>query len=215
MTSIYSDADFLSVYKQKQKIWGVFLGATIACVTFCVAWLIYYISLPYNDPMQTLPKVCVYSASVLYVILIFPFMAIKYSRVRRYYKALSVFSEGLKGEEKNYFYCFEGKTLQKENIDVTSCIFETWSKKKQEWLEREVYSDAEKPLPDFSSGDYVQYIVQSNFIIQYRILERGVYKFEEIKEEEEYEEEDQLGEEVETEEIADFDEETKEQEEQV
>ena len=54
-------------------------------------------------------------------------------------------------------------------------------------MEREAYFDCEKPLPEFGSGDYVQYIVQSNFIVQYRILERGVYKFEEVSEEDDSE----------------------------
>ena len=90
------------------------------------------------------------------------------------------FSSGLKNVEKNYFYCFEEHNLQKDNIDVTYVVFETWNKKKQEWMEREAYFDTEKALPDFGSGDYVQYIVQSNFIVQYRVLERGVLKFEEV-----------------------------------
>ena len=59
MTSVYCDADFLAVYKQRKKIIGVFLGITFAYLAFCVAWLIYFISLPYDDPMQALPKACV------------------------------------------------------------------------------------------------------------------------------------------------------------
>lgn len=191
MTSVYNDADLMSVYKQKCKIANVFLGVTLAYATFCIAWLVYYISLPYKDPMQVLPKAMVFVASALYVAFSFPFMGVKYSRVRRYYKALVNFSEGLKNEEKNYFYCFEEHNLQKDNIDVTYCVFETWSKKKKEWMEREVYFDTEKPLPDFGSGDFVQYVTQSNFIVQYRVLERGVFKFEEVDEEEPFEEETQ------------------------
>ena len=135
--------------------------------------------------MQILPKMMVYVISVIYIVVLFPLMGIKYSRVRRYYKALSNFSIGMKNVEKNYFYCFEEHNLQKDNIDVNYCIFETWNKKKHEWMDREAYFDCEKPLPDFGSGDYVQYIVQSNFIIQYRILERGVYKFVDAQELEE------------------------------
>ena len=37
----------------------------------------------YRPSMQTLPKVCVYVASALYVIFVFPFMGIKYHRIRR------------------------------------------------------------------------------------------------------------------------------------
>ncbi len=198
MVSVYNDGDYLSAYKQKQKIWWVFIGVTCAYLAFCIAWLVYYISLPYKDSMQALPKWSVYIATGLYVIFIFPFMAIKFSRVRRYFKMLSYVSLGLKNEEKNYFYCFEEKALQKDNIDVVACVFETWSKKKSEWLEREAYFDPEMPLPPFESGDFVHYIVQSNFVIQYDIIEKKALEFEEV-EEEYYEEESETEDKEETE----------------
>ena len=55
-------------------------------------------------------------------------------------------------------------------------------------MEREAYFDPEKPLPEFESGDYVHYIVQSNFIVQYEILQKKALEFEEVEEDEEYEE---------------------------
>ena len=75
--------------------------------------------------------------------------------------------------------------MTKDNIDVSACVFETWSKKKQEWLEREVYFDSEKPLPDFGEGDLVRYITQSNFIVQYEIVQKHALEFEEEYEDEE------------------------------
>ncbi len=195
MTSVYTDADYLAVYKQKQRVFGVFMGVTFAYLVFCLAWLLYYMSLPYSDSMQTLPKACIYAASVLYVVFAFPYLSIKYSRVRRYYKMMGFVSQGIKVEEKNYFYRFQEKKLQKENIDVVSCFFETWNKKKQEWMEREIYFDAEKPLPAFESGDLVRYVAQSNFIIQYEVLEHRAYEFsEEYDDEDEEYEEDETGE---------------------
>ena len=161
------------------------MGISFAYLAFCVAWLIYYISLPYEDPMQALPKTLVFVATAGYIAFLFPFLAIKFSRSNRYYKMLGYVCEGIKTEEVNYFYRFQEKTLQKENIDVISCIFGTWNKKKQEWMEREVYFDAEKPLPDFGEGDYIRYVAQSNFIVQYEILERHALEFEEYDEEDE------------------------------
>lgn len=190
MTSVYNDAHYLGVYKQKQKIWWTFIAVTLVYAIFCVSWWIYYMSLPYEDPMQALPMTCVYVATALYVVFSFPFLGIKFSRVRRYFKMLSYVSEGLKMEEKNYFYCFDEKSLQKDNIDVIACVFETWNKKKSEWMERETYFDPEMPLPQFESGDYVRYVSQSNFVIQYEILERRALEFEEV-DDEEYEEETQ------------------------
>ena len=96
MTTIYNDGDFNKIRTQKQRAFQVFLGVTAAYLAFCIGWLIYYVSLPYADPMQTLPKVCVYVASALYVIFVFPFMGIKYHRIRRYYKMIYYLSEGLK-----------------------------------------------------------------------------------------------------------------------
>lgn len=190
MISVYNDADLLSAYRQKRKIFYVFLSVTLAYVAFCVAWLIYHISLPYASPRAGLPKALVYVASVLYVVFIFPFMAIKYSRVRKYDRMLTYVSEGLKMEEKNYFYTFREKSLQKDNIDVVGCVFETWSKKKGEWMEREAYFDPEKPMPPFESGDYVRYVTQSNFIVQYEILQKQALEFEEETDEETDEDEE-------------------------
>ena len=103
-------------------------------------------------------------------------------------------------EEANYFYTFRTKNLQKDHIDVISCAFETWNKKKQEWLEREVYFDVEKPNPEIESGDYVRYISQSNFLIQYEIVEKHAYEFSEYEEVDEDEEEEETVEETENEE---------------
>ena len=195
MKSVYTDADYLSVYKQKQKVFSVFLIITAVYLAFCIFWEIYHIGLPYADPKAPLPQAMVYTATVLYVAFIFPFMAIKFSRVRKYYRMLSYVSEGLKMEECNYFYTFRTKTLQKDNIDVVGCAFETWNKKKNEWMEREAYFDPEKPLPPFESGDLVRYITQSNFIVQYEIVEKHALEFEEYEEDDEddedYEEENE------------------------
>lgn len=144
MTTIYNDGDFNKIRTQKQRAFQVFLGVTAAYLAFCIGWLIYYVSLPYADPMQTLPKVCVYVASALYVIFVFPFMGIKYHRIRRYYKMIYYLSEGLKNAEENYFVGFERKELQKDYVDVISCVFKTWNRKKSEWMEREAYLDSEK-----------------------------------------------------------------------
>ncbi len=182
MTSVYKDADYLATYKQKKRIFAIFMAVTIVYVGICVGFWIYHMSLPYKSASSKPIKWTVYLASVAYVVFAFPFMGIKYGRVRKYYKMMTYVSLGLKNEEKNHFYCFDRPTLQKDNIDVISCVFETWNKKKQEWMEREVYFDPEMPRPPFESGDFVRYVVQSNFVIQYEILQKKALEFEEVDE---------------------------------
>lgn len=180
--TIYKDADFLAAVTQRKRVFGVFLTVTLVYLAFCIGWLIYYIGLPYNDPMQALPKWMVWIASALYMVFTFPFMGIKYHRINRYYKLLYTMSEGIKSEEKCYFAFFAEKDLQKESVDVVSCVFKTWNKKKQEWMEREVYFDVEKEWPDLEQGDFVRYVVQSNFLIRYEVLQRQALTAEELGE---------------------------------
>ncbi len=184
MISVYNDADLLAVYKQRKRVLLVFWIITLAYLALCIGCLAYHISLPYKHPNLKYPKWCAWVASPLYVCFIFPYMGIKFSRVNRYYKMLRDISLGLKNEERNYFYTFDKLSLQKNNIDVMACVFETWNKKKKEWMEREVYFDPEKPLPDFKSGDFVRYVCQSNFIVQYEVLQRGAIEFEEVEDNE-------------------------------
>ena len=193
--SVYNDADYLSALKQKRKIFTVFLSITLFYAAFCIAWWIYFLSLPYASPKGVLPKLLVYVATAIYVVFLFPFMGIKYKRISRYCKMLYFVGEGIKAEEKYYFYQFREKTLQKDNIDVISAVFAYWDAKTQEWREREVYCDAEKPLPQIESGDYVRYLTQSNFIVQYEVLVKRAYDFfEEYEEDEEDEAGGTLGE---------------------
>lgn len=197
MIKVYTDQDFNAVYEQKRKVFWVFMGVTVAYLVLVIACLVYHTSLPYGDALDNVPKAIVYVATALYVIFAFPFMAIKYHRLRKYYKMLYYVSEGIKNDEQNYFVGFEKCDLQKDNVDVISCIFLTYNKKKQEWMKREAYLDVEKPLPKFERGDLVRYITQSNFIIQYDILQKKAVEIEELSGEYEPYEDYEYGEEAE------------------
>ena len=155
----------------------------------CIAMVIYHTTLPYASKEDIIPKLIAFFATGVYFILMIPYMSIKFGRIRRYCKMLFYASEGIKMEESNYFYVYREQNLQKDHVDVIGCVFETWSKKRQEWLEREVYLDIEKTRPDFESGDYVRYVSQGNFLLQYEIIEKHAYEFSEYEEDEEYEEE--------------------------
>ena len=182
--TVYNDADFLAVITQRKKILSVFYVITVLYAAFCIGWWIYFMGLPYNHPMQALPKWLVRFASVAYVLFLFPFMGIKFHRVNRYYKLMYTISEGIKNEETCYFAFFAEKDLQKEKVDVISCVFKTWNKKKQEWMEREVYFDVEKDWPDLEQGDLVRYVTQSNFLIRYDVLQRQALTAAELDEDE-------------------------------
>ena len=185
MISVYTDADYLAAYKQRKRILAGFWLMTGIYLAICIGMVIYHTTLPYADKEDVIPKLIAFLATGVYFILMIPYMSIKFGRSRRYCKMLYYASEGIKMDESNYFYTFRTISLQKDHVDVVGCVFETWSKKRQEWLEREVYFDKEKPVPDFGSGDYVRYVSQGNFLLQYEILEKHAYEFSEYEEDEE------------------------------
>ena len=174
MVSVYSDADYQAALTQKKKIWTVFWIITAVYLAFCIGWLIYYTTLPVYPKEDTiLPQAMVYGGTAAYIIFTFPYVGIKLSRVRKYCKVMGFSSLGIKTVEENYFMGFYKKQLQKDSVDVISCVFRTWNNKRRDWMEREVYFDNEQEWPELERGDYVRYVVQSNFIIQYEVLRVG------------------------------------------
>ena len=60
METIYQDQDLLAVCKQRSRLATIFSVVTAVYLVFCVAWVIYFSTLPYEDPRQDLPRVLVY-----------------------------------------------------------------------------------------------------------------------------------------------------------
>ena len=174
MVKVYSDADYLSALKQKKRIWTIFWSVTIFYALFCIAWLLYYTTLPVHpEADRVLPQAMVYVASAIYIIFICPFAGIKLARVRKYCKMMSFISLGKKNVEESYFMGFYKKRLQKDSVDVISCIFRVWNKRRKDWSEREAYIDNEQDWPELERGDYVRFVTQSNFVIEYEVLREG------------------------------------------
>ena len=181
MQRVFTDDDFNAIVDQKKRVLLVFRIVLAAYLALAVSSLVYYMSLPYKDGMQKLPKTTMFVATALFVVFLFLYMGIKYHRVKKYYKMMYYLSEGLKNVEENYFVGFELNDLQKDSVDAISCVFKTWSYKKKEWMRREAYWDVEKRLPLFKEGDMVRYVVQSNFIVAYEVTE-SAEKTEEAEE---------------------------------
>ena len=179
MQRVYTDEDFNDAADQRKSVARVFWIVLAVYIALAAASLIYYTSLPYKDKMQSLPKAVMFISTAFFVVFLFLYMGIKYHRINKYYKMVYYLSEGLKNVEENYFVGFELNDLQKDSVDAISCVFRTWSYKKKEWMRREAYWDVEKRLPPFEKGDLVKYVVQSNFIVAYEIVEKGEAQSEE------------------------------------
>lgn len=169
MTVVFNDDDLINAFKQKQRIWFTYVGVLVFFALVCVACILYYISLPYEDPMQPLPIWIACAASCVFVIFSYLFLGIKYHRARKYYRIVSYLSVGLKQVNNSRFLRYEEPEL-KDGVDFYVLIMSEWSKKKSEYMDRKIYCDKEKPRPEFKSGDIVCYLTQGNVVVEYEIV---------------------------------------------
>ncbi len=168
MNVIYNDGDLLASYTQKQKIYRLYLAIAILYGLICVSCLIYYISLPFEDPMQAVPKWIVWVLSCIFIIFTYIYMGIKFHRARRYYKLISYFSVGMKQVNNSIFLRYEEPEL-KDGVDFYVLTMSEWSSKKSEYMDRKIYCDKEKPRPEFERGDIVCYLTQGNLLLEYEV----------------------------------------------
>ncbi len=169
MTIVYSDNDLVASYKQKKKLFYIYLAVAAVYLALCIACLVYYVNTPFNSPAQTAPKWIVWVSSCVFVIFSFIFLPIKYQRVRKYYKLIAYLSIGLKTVNRSIFLRYEEPEL-KDNVDYYVLIMSEWNNKKLEYMDRKIYVDKEKTLPEFKSGDIVSYLTQGNVIIGYEVV---------------------------------------------
>ena len=169
MNEIFNDDDLINAFKQKQRIWYAYFGVLAVFVALCIACIVYYVSLPYEDPMQPIPIWIVCVASCLFVIFSYIFLGIKFQRARKYYKIISYISVGLKQVNESKFLRYEEPEL-KDSVDYYVLIMSEWSKKKSEYMDRKIYCDKEKPRPEFQGGDIVRYLTQGNIMVEYEVV---------------------------------------------
>ena len=129
MTIVYDDKDLVSAYKQKKKIWYIYLAVAVVYVALCVTCLVLYIGTPFEAPEQNIYKWTVWVASCLFVIFSFVYLTIKYQRIRKYYKLVSYLSVGLKSVNNSIFLRYESPEI-KDSVDYYVLVVSEWSKKK-------------------------------------------------------------------------------------
>lgn len=169
MTVIFEDNDLLAAYKQKRKIFWFYMCILAIFLAICITCLVIFMGLPYKDSMQAIPKWIIWICSVLFVVFSFPYLGIKYHRVRKYYKLISYLSVGLKQVNESRFLRYEEAEL-KDGVDLYVLIFSEWNAKKAEYMDRKIFCDKEKPLPEFKGGDVVRYLTQGNLMVAYEII---------------------------------------------
>ena len=185
MTEIYQEQDYTTAYAQKKRIFAVFYAALGVYLAAALGLLVWYLFLPHKSPVIIWLKVGEGVIAGLYVVFLFIFCGIKMKRSRKYCKMLNFTKTGIMENNRGEFLRFEDEVQVKDGVDFYCMVLSEWYAKKEEYYERKVLIDMEKPHPDLTAGDAVDYVTQGNILLRYEIAGHSERRDEEDKEQEE------------------------------
>ena len=172
MTELYQGDELQKERVAKKKIfriWLILLGFVLAVDIACI---IVHALLPYKSPLAIYPKIVAMGLSCLFGVLSYPFLAVKYRRIRSYVKMLGFLFIGLKEGSVGEFIGFNDTVEVKESVDFYTMTTYEYNESKQEYFIRKVLIDKEKEKPKLNPCDMVHYITQGNILMNYEIIER-------------------------------------------
>ena len=176
MIIVYSKEDYENASKSKNAILkGFFISLGILLV-INIAIFIIYVRQEYETPLKTpLILINIISCSIYAVVMFFIF-SIKYKRVNAYVKMLRDMHEGIKAEGVNTYVRTDISLVNKDGVDFVSLVVLSWSEKKQEYYERHILFDIEKPLPDLKKGDVIKHVTHANILMSYELASDSIFE---------------------------------------
>ncbi len=170
MENIYCTEDFLKIKKQKKKykiiyfsILGVYVLASVAI------WLVYFFQ-PYKSPNIWWIKFIMFALAAIFVIFSFIYLGIPFKRIRNYYKILKGVEEGTSNATVGEFDRYSHELEVRDGIEFEAVYFLEYNTKKQDFFERKVWMDTEKPMPEFTKGEHVKIYTHGNMLVAFERL---------------------------------------------
>ncbi len=172
MTQVYTGEEYIAERKLQKRFLHVWLGLLGAVVAVVIACLIINALLPYKSPIAVYPRAAAYIISIIFALLSYPFLAVKYTRMKNYVKILKHIQDGLKEGWTGEFIEFNRAVEVKEGVDFYSMTTYEFNSHKDEYFIRKVLLDRERPMPELNEGDMVHYITQGNILVAYEVIPR-------------------------------------------
>ena len=171
MIKYFTDDIWNSVVKQRKKTLMIYYVILAVYLALSIGVLIWYTTLPYKDPMITLIKWIEYILSAIFIFITFLYMCIPYRRVNNFYKNCKVMKTGIKEVYEGTFKEYSNSLASKNGVDCKTLVFIEWNKYKNVYFDRALYVFMDYPVPQIPVGAKLRYVTQSNFLIEYEIIE--------------------------------------------
>ena len=90
--------------------------------------------------------------------------------LRNYYKILKGVNEGTSNGTVGEFDRYGTDIEIRDGIEYKSLYFLEYNTKKQEFFERKVWLDTEKPRPEFTQGEHIKFYTHGNMLVSFERL---------------------------------------------
>ena len=176
MIEIYSEQDYISAKKARDKFLTIFF--TILAILFAINLTVFIIytqqeyKTPYKTPMIAFNIV----TDAIFTIIYYVLFAIKYKRLASYLKLLRDIHFGNKETNVNTVARIDSSLKTKDGVDFISLVVLVWSDKKNEFYERHILLDVEKPIPELKKGDSVRHVTHGNVLISYELASPDIFQ---------------------------------------
>lgn len=176
MINIYSEADLTAATKQKNRILTAFFISLFVLLSVNITVFVIYTRQEFNTKYY-MPLILINIISCsLYALFMYFVFAIKYKRVHRYTKLLHDIKYGMTAEGTNTYVRTDSAIIEKDGVDFVAIVVLQWSEKKQEYFERYILCDLEKPLPKFNKGDVIHHITHANVLVSYELRSPDIFE---------------------------------------
>lgn len=172
MVNVYSGNELeqeKGIKKRMHVIWFILLSFYAALTVGLFVW---YLTLEYLSPVVIWIEIAEIVLTVLFCCYTFVFYNIPYRRQKKYVILLQHLDTGLKEFSEGKFVRFSDKIEVRDGVDFYHMVTSQWNEQKQEFMERKVLLDKEKPFPDVHEGDTVMYKTQGNVLIEYMVRKK-------------------------------------------
>lgn len=176
MVSIYKTEDFERAEASRKAILTGFFISLAVVLAVCITIFVFYVLQEYNTPLKQPLLITNIVISSIYAIVMFFIFSIKYKRVASYVKMLIDMQMGIKAEGVNTYVRTDSSIIKKDGVDFIGLIVLDWSDKKQEYFERRILLDLEKPIPDFKPGDMVKHVTHANILMAYELASDRIFE---------------------------------------
>lgn len=175
MVEVYNENDYIAVKKQKKQFLTIFFVSLAVLLAVNIGLFVFYTMQEYQTPLKApLLAFNIISCSI-YAAVYYILFAIKFKRINSYSRMLNYFKTGLVEEGRHAFVRVDSSVTEKDGVRFLPLVFLEWSDKSQDYFERNILLDIEKPVPEFKKGEMVIHKTQGNVLVAYELFDDGIF----------------------------------------